>query len=165
MPICKSCLKGFNSEVNICPHCGHEQSRRSFRTPITLIVLVLLSIFLYTIFLSKFTITVLHDGVPKKNVVFNPYMKIPKKTDENGIVKLRKGYCNLEFSIGEETLKWEFLIDSNITFDIDTKNKALKVTTQKHIFFEDSYTFSFKILKLLEASKKASTQQLKSQQD
>jgi len=125
---------------------------------------VFLSIVLYTIFLSKFTITVLYDGNPKKHVMFYPYMKIPKKTDKNGIVKLRKGYCNLEFRNGEEKLQWEFLIDADITFYVDTLNKSLEVTKRKYIFLEESYSVPFQTIKQLAASQKALNQQLNGQQ-
>ena len=64
MPICKSCLKGFDSDHNICPHCEHDQNKRSYRTLFSVVVLFT---FLYLAYQFSFqTISLTVDGKSSK---------------------------------------------------------------------------------------------------
>ncbi len=160
MPVCKSCLKGFNSDLNICPHCEHDQSKKSFRNLLTMILLVGLSIFLYTVFFSKYTITVLYDGVPKDKILVHPFMKPSQKTNKDGIVRLRKGFCIIDIPDGDEKLKWEFFLEADTTIKVNSKNQTLEIIQKKYIFIEESHLVTFASIRKLKQTKQALIQKL-----
>ena len=60
MPICKNCLKGFDSDFKSCPHCEHDQSKRSYRLIIFISFLLFSAIIFYDFCTQKITVKV--DG-------------------------------------------------------------------------------------------------------
>ena len=150
MPICRSCLKGFNSDINICPHCGHDKSKKSFRALLSLIFLVGLSLFLYAKFFSKYTLTVLHDGVPQEGVEVLQLFKGTEKTNDNGNVWFRKGFCLIGFPIDEVRHTWDFHLEADTQVNISYKTKSVQVTMKRYGMFESSYRIPFATIKQIQ---------------
>lgn len=143
MPICRSCLKGFNSDLNVCPHCEHDQSKKSFRTLLTLILIFGVSIFLYAVFFSKYSLTVSYNGTPKENLTVYLFMKPQQKTNKEGSLRLRKGFCFIKIPDGDEVLKWQFYLEADTTVNVNTKNRTLEISHTKYILLKESYSISF----------------------
>ena len=139
----------MNSDLNICPHCQHDQSRKSFRSLLTIIFIFGITLFFYAKFFSKYSVTILHDGVPQQNELVQQFVMPSQKTDKNGNVKFRKGFCSYVFIIDDKKITWDFLLEADTTINVYYSRRVLEINTVKYGFIHETNIITFATLKQL----------------
>ena len=138
MPICKSCLKGFNSDYNICPHCKHEKGKRSYRLPLTIIVGLCT---LYSIYLYSFqTITVKVDGKLTNNFFILQGLKKISSKAKNGQINFFHLFKNHDITVLALDIGETITIDKGLDTEININTKVRSIETRSGNFLWNKRT-------------------------
>ena len=133
MPICKSCLKGFDSDHNICPYCEHDQNKRSYRA---LFSVVFLFTFLYLAYQFSFqTISVTVDGIPSKDFAVYQQVKRFHRANEKGKVTFFHLFGDKDVAISLRIVDQSIIIPKGNDTKINIETKTNEIIIETGNFF------------------------------